>query len=120
MHPADLAEVGPAGRLRGRAGGHGLAVRDNSGPARRVPGLFCQVGSDTSSASRTGAFSSAIPFIQQHPWLGRGFGTFLPATYFFTDDQYLLPSSKPASSASLALLGLFITGWLTAERPPHV
>src|SRR5215471_11406496 len=35
--PAHLAEVGPAGRLRGRAGGHSLPVRDEAGPARRVP-----------------------------------------------------------------------------------
>ena len=78
--------------------------------------LFLQVGSDTSSASRTGAFSSSLPFIMQHPWLGRGFGTFLPATYFFTDDQFLLTLIETGIIGLAALLGLFITGWLTARR----
>jgi len=78
--------------------------------------LFGQVGSDTSSTSRTGAFSSAIPFIQQHPWLGRGFGTFLPATYFFTDDQYLLSLIEIGFIGLLALLGLFITAWMCARN----
>jgi O-antigen ligase len=78
--------------------------------------LFGQVGSDTSSTSRTGAFSRAVPFIAQHPWLGRGFGTFLPATYFFTDDQYLLSFIEIGVIGLLALLGLFITGWLCARN----
>ena len=78
--------------------------------------LFGQVGSDTSSTSRTGAFSSAIPFIQQHPWLGRGFGTFLPATYFFTDDQYLLSLIEIGFIGLLALLGLFVTAWMCARN----
>ena len=77
--------------------------------------LFLQVGSDTSSASRTGAFSSSLPFIMQHPWLGRGFGTFLPATYFFTDDQFLLTLIETGVIGLTALLALFITGWLTAR-----
>jgi hypothetical protein len=78
--------------------------------------LFGQVGSDTSSASRTSAFSSAVPFINQHPWLGRGFGTFLPATYFFTDDQYLLSFIEIGAIGVLCLLGLFVTGWMTARN----
>ena len=77
--------------------------------------LFLQVGSDTSSASRTGAFSSSLPFIMQHPWLGRGFGTFLPATYFFTDDQFLLTLIETGVIGLTALLALFITGWLTSR-----
>jgi O-antigen ligase len=82
--------------------------------------LFLQVGSDTSSASRTGAFSSSLPFIMQHPWLGRGFGTFLPATYFFTDDQFLLTLIETGIIGLAALLGLFITGWLTARRARRI
>jgi O-antigen ligase len=77
--------------------------------------LFLQVGSDTSSASRTGAFSASLPFIMQHPWLGRGFGTFLPATYFFTDDQFLLTLIETGVIGLTALLALFITGWLTVR-----
>jgi polysaccharide biosynthesis protein PslJ len=78
--------------------------------------LFGQIGSDSSSASRTGAFSSAGPFISQHPWFGRGFGTFLPATYFFTDDQYLLALIEIGFIGLIVLVGLFVTGWMTARN----
>jgi polysaccharide biosynthesis protein PslJ len=74
------------------------------------------VTSDTSSALRTSAFFSAVPFINQHLWLGRGFGTFLPATYFFTDDQYLLSFIEIGAIGVLCLLGLFVTGWMTARN----
>jgi len=82
--------------------------------------LFTQVGSDTSSASRTGAFGSAVPFISQHPWFGRGFGTFLPSTYFFTDDQYLLSLIEIGFVGLIALLGIFVTGWMTARNARRV
>jgi len=78
--------------------------------------LFGQVGTDTSSTSRTGAFSRAMPFVSMHPWLGRGFGTFLPATYFFTDDQYLLSLIEIGFIGLFALLGLFITGYMCARN----
>jgi O-antigen ligase len=82
--------------------------------------LFGEIGSDSSSASRTGAFSSAVPFISQHPWLGRGFGTFLPATYFFTDDQYLLSLIEIGFIGLIALVGLFVTGWMTARNARRI
>lgn len=78
--------------------------------------LFAEIGTDTSSTSRTGAFSSALPFIEQHPWLGHGFGTFLPQTYFFTDDQYLLTLIETGFVGLAALLTIFATGWVTARR----
>jgi hypothetical protein len=78
--------------------------------------LFTQVGSDSSSASRTGAFASAAPFIGQHPWFGRGFGTFLPSTYFFTDDQYLLSLIEIGFVGLASMLALFATGWAVARK----
>jgi hypothetical protein len=78
--------------------------------------LFTQVGSDTSSTSRTSAFGSSAPFIAQHPWFGRGFGTFLPASYFFTDDQYLLSLIEIGVVGLICLLALFATGWLAARN----
>ncbi len=77
--------------------------------------LFSSVGSDTSSTSRTGAFSSAAPFVHLHPWFGRGFGTFLPDTYFFTDDQYLLSLIEIGIVGLASLVALFVTGWFTAR-----
>lgn len=82
--------------------------------------LFGGISSDTSTTSRTSAFSSAEPFIAQHPWLGRGFGTFFPQTYFFTDDQYLLTTIEMGIIGLLALAGLFLTGWATARRARRV
>jgi polysaccharide biosynthesis protein PslJ len=78
-------------------------------------GLFSEIGSDASSTSRTGAFSSAGSFVAAHPWLGSGFGTFLPQTYFFTDDQYLHSLIETGIIGLLALLALFATGWFTAR-----
>ncbi len=76
--------------------------------------LFAQVGSDTSSTSRTGAFSAAMPFISQHPWLGVGFNTFFPQTTFFTDDQYLHQLIETGFVGLVALIVLFAGGFLTA------
>jgi polysaccharide biosynthesis protein PslJ len=79
-------------------------------------GLFSEVGNDPSSASRTGAFASAVPFIAQHPWLGVGFDTFFPQSYFFTDDQYLHALIETGAIGLLALLLLFFTGWFVALK----
>jgi len=78
-------------------------------------GLFSNVGSDTSISSRTSAYSSAAPFIGQHPWLGRGFQTFYPQTYFFVDNQYLTSLIETGVLGVLALVALFATGWFTAR-----
>ena len=78
--------------------------------------LFATLTGDTSTTSRTSAFSTAMPYISQHPWFGHGFGTFFPATYFFTDDQYLLSLIEIGVVGLLALLALFVTGLVTAQR----
>lgn len=81
-----------------------------------IKGLFLGVvSSDASTASRTSAWSSAVPFIEQHPWFGRGFATFFPATYFFTDDQYLSSLIEIGVVGVLVLIGLLLTGWFTAR-----
>jgi polysaccharide biosynthesis protein PslJ len=78
-------------------------------------GLFGQLGVDQSSKSRTGAYSAAVPYIAHHPWLGQGFGTFFPQTYFFIDNQYLTLLIEAGIVGALALVALFATGWLTAR-----
>jgi O-antigen ligase len=93
----------------------GLSALEPSLP-RIFRALFFGISSDPSAASRTNAFSSAMPFIAQHPWLGRGFGTFFPQIYFFTDDQYLLMLIEAGIVGLLALVMLFVTGWSTARR----
>jgi O-antigen ligase len=78
--------------------------------------LFGQLGSDQSTRSRTGALSSAVPFITHHPWFGQGFHTFFSQTYFFVDDQYVTSLIETGVVGTLALVALFATGWITARR----
>ena len=77
--------------------------------------LFVAIGSDSSSASRTKAYAAAGSYITQHPWFGRGLGTFLPATYFYIDNQYLTSLIETGIIGLGALLTLFISGWLIAR-----
>jgi O-antigen ligase len=82
-------------------------------------GLFGQVGSDLSSMSRTDAYSAAVPFIAHHPWLGQGFKTFFPQTYFFVDNQYLTSLIETGVIGLAALVALVLTGWFTARSARH-
>ena len=50
--------------------------------------LFTGAGDDPSIASRTGSYDLAGAFFSHSPWLGRGFGTFLPKYWIF-DNAYL-------------------------------
>jgi polysaccharide biosynthesis protein PslJ len=77
--------------------------------------LFLEIGSDSSSQSRTAAFGHASPLISAHPFFGQGFGTFLPNILFFTDDQYLNSLIEIGVVGFIAILTLFITGWLLAR-----
>jgi polysaccharide biosynthesis protein PslJ len=81
--------------------------------------LFAGSGATASTASRTNAYGSAAAYIAQHPWLGRGFGTFLPQTYFFTDNQYLSTLIETGIIGLLALIALFVTGWFVGRSAYH-
>jgi polysaccharide biosynthesis protein PslJ len=77
--------------------------------------LFGQLGTDRSSLSRADAYSEAVPYIAAHPWLGQGFQTFFPQTYFFVDNQYLTSLLETGGLGLLALVACFATGWFTAR-----
>ena len=100
------------------AGAAGLVAVSAGFPhlARAFATLITGVGADSSTLSRTAAFSSAVPFIGQHPWLGVGLGTFYPQVYFFTDDEYLLALIEIGILGLAALVLLFGTGWVSARR----
>jgi polysaccharide biosynthesis protein PslJ len=95
----------------------GVLIIEASVPGliKDLDSLFLSIGSDSSTTSRTAAYSSAGPLIAQHPWFGGGFGTFLPSVYFYTDNQYLNSAIEVGLVGAAALAGLFITGWWTAR-----
>jgi O-antigen ligase len=86
------------------------------GIVRELIGLFVAIGTDSSTTSRTSAFSSATSVISQHPWLGEGFGAFLPSVYFYTDDQYLNSAIELGLVGVAAIVALFVTGWWSARE----
>jgi len=78
--------------------------------------LVIHISSDSSAQSRTRAIAMSWSYISQHPWLGHGFSTFLPQTYFFVDDQYLTSAISTGFIGLLALIMLFVTGWAVARE----
>jgi hypothetical protein len=77
-----------------------------------ITGLFASFlsNSDSSTQARTVKYSAIVPYLKEHPLFGRGFGTFTPDLYFFTDNQYMLTLAEMGVLGLIALLVLFITG----------
>ncbi len=78
-----------------------------------LAGLFTGIGDDSSAASRTGSYALAGEFISRSPFFGRGLATFLPE-YRILDNQYLGTTIELGFIGLVALLGLFLTGLVTA------
>jgi O-antigen ligase len=77
--------------------------------------LISHFSTDSSITSRTTAYASAASLIARHPWLGQGFQTFFPQSYFFIDNQYLTSMIETGFAGALALTALFATGWFVAR-----
>jgi O-antigen ligase len=77
---------------------------------------FSQLGTDTSTTSRTDALSLAAPIIAAHPWFGQGLATFDPQLSFFVDDQFVTSLIETGTIGLLALLGVFACGWYVTRR----
>jgi O-antigen ligase len=112
----------PSWTRRERRVTYGLAAAAVAAVWVAVPGLvttladlFLSIGSDTSTQSRTRAISDSWAYVAQNPWLGRGFGTFQPATYFFVDDQYVTSLIETGIIGLLALVMIFVAGWAIAR-----
>jgi O-antigen ligase len=58
------------------------------GMAGTLKGMFLGVADDPSTLSRTNSYATALEISQRNPFLGRGFGTFLPQ-YLILDNQFL-------------------------------
>ncbi len=84
-----------------------------------VPGLIGTIttlfstflsNSDSSTQARTVKYSAIVPYLRERPLFGRGFGTFSPDLYFFTDNQYMLTAAEMGALGLVALAVLFFTG----------
>jgi polysaccharide biosynthesis protein PslJ len=87
-----------------------------------VPSLFTtlahlvvKINSDPSAQSRVRAVAMSWSYISQNPWLGRGFSTFSPQTYFFVDDQYVTSVIETGFIGLLALIMIFVAGFAIAQ-----
>jgi O-antigen ligase len=93
-----------------------------------IPGLlstlstmFTGISTDSSAKSRTESYALAEMLIGRAPFLGRGYGTFLPKYRIF-DNQVLLTAIQGGLIGVVALLALVITpivACLRARRASH-
>ncbi|MHA6765003.1 O-antigen ligase family protein [Streptacidiphilus sp. PAMC 29251] len=97
----------------------GLLLGSLAGFKVLIPGLIGTIttlfssflsNTDSSTQARTVKYAEIVPYIVDRPLFGRGFGTFMPDLYFFTDNQYMLTMAEMGSLGVLALLVLFGTG----------
>lgn len=93
--------------------GAGLLKLAVPGLLSTTVGLFASFlgNSDDSTQARTADYAGVAPYIEQRPWFGRGFGTFIPSLYRFTDNMYLLSMVEIGAVGVLALLCLYLTGY---------
>lgn len=86
------------------------------GMAGTIIGMFS--GNDTSVSSRTGSYDTVLKFAEISPFVGRGFGTFLPS-YRILDNQYLVSLIEigiVGLASFLLLVGCSIILALVARR----
>lgn len=67
-------------------------------------------GQDSSVNARVADYSGVAQYIAERPIFGRGFGTFLPLLYRYTDNMYLLATVEIGVVGVLAIVLLFWSG----------
>ncbi|HEV2634826.1 MAG TPA: oligosaccharide flippase family protein [Actinocrinis sp.] len=67
--------------------------------------------SDNSTQARTQDYAGVAQYVQQRPWFGRGFGTFIPSLYRYTDNMYLLGLVEIGIVGVLAILAMYLIGY---------
>lgn len=80
-----------------------------------IKSLFTNLSNDPSIQGRTDDYDVVGQFISQSPWVGRGFGTFLPSKYITLDNQYLGSLVEVGAFGLVALALLVIVGVFTAR-----
>ena len=71
-----------------------------------IRSLFTSAVTDPSVAGRTSDYGVIMDIYVDHPWLGRGQSTFMPAYYRTLDNQFVM------SLVELGLLGLLAVLWV--------
>jgi len=73
-------------------------------------GLFNTAGDGSVYSTRVSALSLDWPYISARPLFGRGWGTFLPETYSWTDNMYLHILIETGIVGLICLILLYLTG----------
>lgn len=81
-----------------------------------ITGLVTSFGSDTSTTSRTDAYSAVGQELAQRPFFGRGFDTYFPQTYRYLDNQYMKSLIETGLVGTAALLIVLGSGFVLARR----
>ncbi|MGZ0711657.1 O-antigen ligase family protein (plasmid) [Coraliomargarita sp. W4R53] len=81
--------------------------------------LFTQATDDPSTQSRTNALARVPEFLGTSPFIGQGFGTFLPRYYIF-DNAWVLITVELGIVGVLAFLAMVGTGVFSALRGAKV
>jgi polysaccharide biosynthesis protein PslJ len=83
-------------------------------------GLSGSSNSDVSVSTRTADYAAEFKYIAERPFFGRGFGTFMPELYRYTDNTYLLGLVEFGIVGVLALLILYFAGMHCAAAGRHL
>lgn len=67
-------------------------------------------GGDNSTQARTGDYAGVAQYVAERPLFGRGFRTFIPSLYRYTDNQYLLAAVEIGIVGALSIVVLYWTG----------
>jgi O-antigen ligase len=88
-------------------------------------GLFTNVSNDPSVTGRTDDYALIMPFVRDHPVLGRGFGAFIPQLYplpggrsggsLILDNEYLSTLVQKGIVGVVVLLALFLGAFMVAR-----
>lgn len=115
----------PTWTSRRRWGALGVIILGAGVMKLAVPGLIKTVlnlfsaflgSGDNSTQARTMDYAGVAQYFEQRPFFGRGWRTFIPALYRYTDNQYLLAVVEIGIVGALMIAVLYLTGIVCARR----
>jgi O-antigen ligase len=84
------------------------------GLARTLLHLFDSPNSNPAFTVRADRYPLAFHYVAQHPWLGRGTGTWVAPQYQILDNQWLVTLISNGVMGVAAMVGLHVTGIVLA------